>query len=209
MFARRSPRPRLSFCADREFSVTPFGKREKLAENYLSQRDWTCARALANRRAVQQTTGFAKQLEVNWVASTSTVFDAVKTMADAHVGSVLVCKDPSAERKALMGIFTERDYLRKVAVKDLSSRTTPVSQIMTPRSAMRVIYPEFSLYECLDEFENATFRHLPVVVPRPDLGANEEDVVAVLSMRDMVHEFRRFHFANLEYLEEYIDFPVW
>lgn len=74
---------------------------------------------------------------------------------------------------------------------------------------MTVVSLDHTLYELLHLFESATFRHLPVVCPRPDLGPDEEDVLAVLSTRDMVHEFRTFHETNLKYVESFVDFPIW
>lgn len=186
-----------------------FGRREKLAEEYLKHRDWTVEKLLKGRKALKEHTGFARQLQVNWISKDDTVFRAVEEMVKKDVGSLLVCDDVNAERKKFLGIITERDYLRKIVVRNLSSKTTPCEEIMTKRKSISVVTLDHTLYECLHVFEIASFRHLPVITERGDLGENEEDVVAVLSQRDLVHEFRKFHEANLKYIESFIDFPIW
>ena len=78
---------------------------------------------------------------------------------------------------------------------------------MTERKAIQTITPNYSLYECLSIFEKNKFRHLPVITLDPK--TKEEIVLAVISQRDLIDEFRRFHSSNLKYVENFIDFPVW
>ncbi len=187
-----------------------YGQRERLAEEYLQQREWTVERLLQSRRALKEHTGYSKQLQVNWIGQEEFVVTGVREMAKRQVGSLLVCDGlESASRKKFLGILTERDYLQKIVVKDLSSKSTKCKDIMTPRDHLSVVTLDHTLYECLYLFEHANFRHLPVIVQRNDLGEEEEDVIAVISQRDLVHEFRKFHEINLKYLESFVDFPVW
>jgi CBS domain-containing protein len=200
----------------------PFGHREKLAEQYLQQREWTIERLLQNRRALKEHTGFARQLQVNWVHKNDFVSKAVEDMVSKDIGSLLVYDDivvSQAERstnidnnennKKFLGIITERDFLRKVLGENLLPNSTTCGTIMTPRKSLSVVTLDHTLYECLHIFEKGEFRHLPVVSPRGDLGPEEEDVLAVLSQRDLVHEFRKFHETNLKYIESFVDFPIW
>lgn len=190
-------------------STAPLGQRERLAEKYLAQREWTVERLLQSRRLLKEKTTFAKQLAVNWIEKSSTVSNAVDDMVMKEIGSLLVCDDVNAERKQFLGIITERDFLRKLLGKKLSAETTPCEVIMTPRKQLSLVTLDHTLYECLHIFEKGEFRHLPVIASRGDLGPDEEDVLAVLSQRDLVHEFRKFHETNLQYIESFVDFPIW
>ena len=194
----------------RSFSSNPpFGHRERLAEKYLAQREWTVERLLQSRKLLKQNTSLAKQLAVNWIEKSSPVSQAVDDMVGKDIGSLLVCDSLQAENKKFLGIITERDFLRKVLGPKLSPETTTCERIMTPRTKLSVVTLDHTLYECLHVFEKGEFRHLPVVSLRGDLGPEEEDVLAVLSQRDLVHEFRKFHETNLQYIESFVDFPVW
>jgi CBS domain-containing protein len=190
-------------------NAPPFGHRERLAEKYLAQREWTVERLLQSRKMLKEHTNFAKQLAVNWIEKSSPVSKAVDDMVMKDIGSLLVCDNLKAENKKFLGIITERDFMRKVLGPKLSPETTLCEQIMTSRETLSVVTLDHTLYECLHVFEKGEFRHLPVVAQRGDLGPEEEDVLAVLSQRDLVHEFRKFHETNLQYIESFVDFPVW
>jgi CBS domain-containing protein len=208
-----SSRPVIRHLREQRISLStassPFGERERLAEKYLAQKEWTVERLLQSRRVLKEKTRFAPQLGVNWIEKNALVIKAVEEMVEKDVGSLLVCDSITAERKTFLGILTERDFLRKVLVKGLSSKSTACEVIMTPRQNLSVVTLDHSLYECLNVFENSNFRHLPVVAHRGDLGPGEEDVLAVLSQRDLVQEFRKFHEANVQYIESFVDFPIW
>jgi CBS domain-containing protein len=179
-------------------TATPYGHRERLAEKYLAQREWTVERLLESRRLLKENTDFSKQLAVNWVEKTSPVSKAVEEMVTKDIGSLLVCSDIKAESKKFLGIITERDLMRKVMGARLNAETTKCDEVMTARKSLSVVTLDHTLYECLHLFEKGEFRHLPVVALRGDLGPEEEDVLAVLSQRDLVHEFRKFHETNLQ-----------
>jgi len=117
------------------------------------------------------------------------VLDALKLLADKDVGAVLVMDGP-----ALVGIVSERDYARKVALKGKSSGDTPVSEIMT-REVMFVT-PAQTNEECMALMTEKRARHLPVI----DNGR----VVGVLSIGDLVKDAISEQQFIIDQLERYI-----
>jgi CBS domain-containing protein len=120
------------------------------------------------------------------VTSTSTVFDALRTMAEKNVGALLVI-----DEGRLVGILSERDYARKIALKGKSSKDTLVKEIMTEK----VVYvrPEESIEECMALMTEKHFRHLPVI----DNGT----LIGVISIGDVVRTViseQKFIIAQLE-----------
>jgi len=127
------------------------------------------------------------------VAPESTVFDAIKMMADKNIGSLLVMTNGK-----LVGLFTERDYTRKIALQGKSSRDTRVSEII-PRDVITVT-PDDSLEDCMHLMTVNRVRHLPVVE-----GAN---VVGIVSIGDLVNWIISTQNAHIEQMEEYISGSV-
>ena len=132
----------------------------------------------------------------------ASVLDAVRTMVDRDVGSLWVEEQGGAPA----GIVTERDYLRKVVVRGKESVDTAVSEIMTPFAQVVAVTPAATILECLQIMNEKQFRHLPVV-SSADPGAAQ--VVAMISMKDLIKQFTRYHEAQVRYLQEYIPFEVW
>ena len=93
----------------------------------------------------------------------ATVRDALQLMADRNVGSVLIMQGD-----ALLGIFTERDYARKLALKGLASADTLLADVMTAK--LYVVGPRQTVQECLCIMTQARLRHLPVVEAGQVLG---------------------------------------
>lgn len=120
----------------------------------------------------QLLTGKAQALVA--VSPRDTVFHALKVMADNHIGAVLVM-----DGERLVGIFSERDYARKVILAGKSSKETEVAEIMTDKVVFAT--PENSVQECMALMTEGRFRHLPV------LDANEQ-VIGVVSIGDLVKE---------------------
>ena len=90
------------------------------------------------------------------LSPTATVRDALQLMADRNIGSVLIMQG-----EALLGIFTERDYARKLALKGLASADTPLADVMTAK--LYVVSPRQTVQECIGIMTQAKIRHLPVV----------------------------------------------
>jgi CBS domain-containing protein len=119
----------------------------------------------------------------------ATVLDALRLMSEKNVGALLVL---SGGR--LLGVFSERDYARKVILHGKSSKDTPVSEIMTAR--VITIDPERSAGECMALMTERRIRHLPVM----DKG----ELVGVISIGDVVRAVVEEQQFTIRQLESYI-----
>ena len=120
------------------------------------------------------------------VAPYVSVFDALQIMADKNVGALVVL-----DGDKLVGIFSERDYARKVALLGKSSKDTQVLDIMTTRVLCAT--PERTVEQCLALMTDKRVRHLPVI--------DHKKVIGVISIGDMVKEMlaeQQFVIAQLE-----------
>lgn len=117
------------------------------------------------------------------------VLDALKLLADKDVGAVLVM-----DGQRLVGILSERDYARKVALKGKSSGDTPVSEIMTREVVF--VTPTQTNEECMALMTQKRARHLPVI----DNGR----VIGVLSIGDLVKDAISEQQFIIDQLERYI-----
>jgi CBS domain-containing protein len=125
------------------------------------------------------------------ISGDATVFDAVKKMVDANVGAILVTgKNPDS----IEGIFTERDYLRRIAVEGRTSRDTLVRDVMT--SPVLVVGPETSVEEAMALMTDRRIRHAPVV--------EEDRLVGMVSIGDLVRLQSQEQSFKIRYLTEYI-----
>jgi len=131
----------------------------------------------------------AKGSQIYSVAPTDSVLRAIEIMATRHVGALLVMNQGS-----LLGIISERDYARKVILKNRSSHDTPVSEIMTS-PAVTVVATD-TIHHCMQLMTEGRFRHLPVM----DSGR----VVGMLSIGDLVKAVIEEQSATIEQLERYI-----
>lgn len=127
---------------------------------------------------------------VHTIGSTATVFEAIEKMVALNVGSLVVV-DPKSKP---CGIITERDYLRQIALKGRSSRTTAVQEIMTPD--VICVGPTATVEQCLAVMTNKRCRHLPVT----ERGA----LVGLVSVGDLVRHLVRHQQVQIEQLTEYI-----
>ena len=127
--------------------------------------------------------------EVLQIEATETVFDAIKRMVEANVGSILV-----TDGGQIVGILTERDYLRKITLEGRTSRETQVGEIMS--SPLVYVTPQTTIEECMAVMTDRRIRHLPVV--------EEDDVVGVVSIGDVVKYQSREQSFQIQYLTEYI-----
>ncbi len=131
----------------------------------------------------------AKGSEVFSVSPQDSVLHAIEVMATRHVGALLVMSQGS-----LIGIISERDYARKVILKNRSSHDTPVGDIMT--SPATSVTPEDTVHRCMELMTEGRFRHLPV------LKAGR--VVGMLSIGDLVKAVIQEQTEHIEQLERYI-----
>ena len=123
------------------------------------------------------------------VAPTASVFDAVKLMAEKNVGALLVMEDGK-----IVGIFTERDYARKIALKGLSSRQTLVRDIMISR--VMYVRPSQTNEECMALMTDNRLRHLPVL----DNGK----LIGLISIGDLVKDIISEQKFIIDQLQHYI-----
>ncbi len=130
-----------------------------------------------------------KSPEVFAVAPQSAVIDAIRLMAEKGIGAVLVM-----EGGQLAGILSERDYARKIVLHERSSRTTPVSEIMTAKVV--TVAPSEQVEHCLQLVTDYRIRHLPVV----DAGS----VIGVISIGDLVKAVIDEQAQKLDQLQQYI-----
>ena len=98
----------------------------------------------------------AKGDEVHTVEPQATVFDSLKKMAENDIGALVVM-----DAGRVVGIFTERDYARKMILKERSSRDTPVRKVMTDH--VITVDPSTSIEVCMDLMTYRHIRHLPVI----------------------------------------------
>ena len=123
------------------------------------------------------------------IAPDTTVFDALHTMMEKNISAILIMED-----KELLGIFTERDYARKLILQGKSSRDTLVKEIMT--ADLHVLYHNNSIDECMEVMTEKKIRHLPVM--------KEETVIGMISIGDVVKYIIEDQKQTIQQLERYI-----
>ena len=105
----------------------------------------------------------SKRHGVASVTPETSVLDALKVMAEKEIGAVLVL-----DGDALAGIFSERDYARKVVLQGKASKDTPVREIMTEKVVC--VHPEQTIEDCMGLMTDKRVRHLPVLQGRKVIG---------------------------------------
>lgn len=123
------------------------------------------------------------------VAASDSVFHALEVMAQHNIGAVLV-----AEGERYVGIFSERDYARKIILKGLESKKTPVADSMTRE--MITVNPKTTVEQCMELMTKYHIRHLPVV--------ENERLTGLVSIGDVVHSIISEQQGYISNLEEYI-----
>jgi len=136
----------------------------------------------------------AKGHDVYSVRPTATVYEALEVMAEKNLGAVMVVDD----KNAVKGIFSERDYARKIIIKGRGERTTRVKEIMT----QKVLYVELStsIRDCMSLMTGKRIRHLPVMEANRLVGViSIGDVVkAHISVQESVISQQEFRISQLE-----------
>lgn len=119
----------------------------------------------------------------------SMVYDAIETMVDQNVGSTLI-----VDGTDLVGIFTERDYLRRIVIQGRTSKTTTVRDVMTVD--VMVTTPDTTIEECLARMTQARCRHLPVVT--------DGTIRGIVSIGDCVKQLLQDAKGEVDSLQNYV-----
>lgn len=117
------------------------------------------------------------------------VFDALQTLANHDVGALMVM-----EQGKLVGVFSERDYTRKIALAGKSSKETQVQDIMTAK--VLTVTAETSTEDCMALMSQKKIRHLPVL--------DGDKVLGMISIRDLMDEIIADQEATINQLQSYI-----
>ncbi|MEO5616153.1 MAG: CBS domain-containing protein [Candidatus Eisenbacteria bacterium] len=130
-----------------------------------------------------------KDGQVHTLSADASVYAAVQRMVEHNIGSLVVLDDGE-----IAGIFTERDYLRRVSLPERPARLTPLRDVMT--ASIVCVGPDSSVQECMAMMTRERIRHLPVV-----RGA---ELVGVISIGDLVKYVSDEREVELRYLTGYI-----
>nr|MBC7613488.1 CBS domain-containing protein [Pseudopedobacter sp.] len=131
-----------------------------------------------------------KENRVVIVNSEAMVFEALGIMMDYNISAILIVDDGT-----LKGIFTERDYARKVVLKGKSSKEVQIKDVMT--TAPIVISPQDSLDHCMELMTHKHIRHLPVM--------DENKLTGMVSIGDVVKYIIEDQKQIIKNLESYIN----
>jgi CBS domain-containing protein len=126
---------------------------------------------------------------VHTITPSTSVFDAVRRMAEKNIGALLVMEDVK-----IVGIITERDYARKIILMGRSSKETPVRDVMT--SPVMYVRPDQTNEECMALMTDNRVRHLPVM----DNGK----LIGLISIGDLVKDIIAEQKFTIQQLEHYI-----
>lgn len=130
-----------------------------------------------------------KGVEVFSIVSTITVFEALRVMGEKNIGALLVI-----EEGVLKGILSERDYARKIILKDKASKKTPVSDIM--ECDVVTVKPSDNLEYCMGLMSGRRIRHLPVI--------EDGKIIGLVSIGDVVKAIIEVQKATIKHLDSYI-----
>lgn len=132
----------------------------------------------------------AQKGNVIWsISPEATVFEAIQRMAEKNIGAVVVL-----ENETLLGLISERDYTRKVALLGRSSKETLVKDIMT--TSVVTVTPEHTVEECLRLMNDKRVRHLPVL--------KGGKLIGIVSIGNLVNWIISAQSETIHQLEDYI-----
>jgi len=129
-----------------------------------------------------------KQTQVWSISPDATVFEAIQLMAEKNIGAL-----PVLSGQKLIGIVSERDYTRKVAIKGKSSKDTKVSEILAPPVTAT---PSHSVEECMKLMTVNRVRHIPIL--------DGEALISIVSIGDLVNWIITAQSVTINQLESYI-----
>tara|TARA_B100001179_G_scaffold31126_1_gene19028 strand:- start:122 stop:556 length:435 start_codon:yes stop_codon:yes gene_type:complete len=123
------------------------------------------------------------------VEPNTTIFEALKIMSEKEIGALLVMED-----EKLTGIFSERDYARKVILKGKSSKETPVGELMTKK--VFYIDSQKTINDCMAMMTAKRIRHVPVI--------EDNQVMGIVTIGDVVNQIISEQEVTINHLENYI-----
>jgi len=124
------------------------------------------------------------------VCPEDTVYKALEIMSEKNVGALLVIDSDTN----IVGLFSERDYARKIALKGKTSKNTTVSELMSTN--VLYVNPGQTIQECMALMNNKLVRHLPVI--------EEKQLVGIISIGDIVNKLISDQQFAINELEKYI-----
>jgi len=130
-----------------------------------------------------------KSRPVQTIGPDATVFETIRKMVDENIGSIVV-----ADGEQIRGIFTERDYLRRIVLENRTSKTTRVAEVMTDN--VICADPHRSVEDCMAIMSQARIRHLPVI--------DDGKLVGIVSIGDLVKFLSMEREIEIRYLTDYI-----
>ena len=131
----------------------------------------------------------AKGNQIWSVEPKATIFEALEIMSEKEIGALLVMEDGK-----LTGIFSERDYARKVILKGKSSKETPVGELMTKK--VFYIDPQKTINDCMAMMTAKRIRHVPVI--------EDNQVMGIVTIGDVVNQIISEQEVTINHLENYI-----
>ena len=131
----------------------------------------------------------AKGNQIWSVEPKATIFEALEIMSEKEIGALLVMEDGK-----LTGIFSERDYARKVILKGKSSKETPVGELMTKK--VFYIDPQKTINDCMAMMTAKRIRHVPVI--------EDNQVMGIITIGDVVNQIISEQEVTINHLENYI-----
>lgn len=131
-----------------------------------------------------------KPIQIFSVSESTSVLDALKLMTEKNISALLIM-----ENEQLLGIFTERDYARKIVLQGKTSMETPISEAMTANPI--TVSPKDSIELCMQIMTDKHIRHLPVVA--------EDKALGMVSIGDVVKFIIADQKQTISQLESYIN----
>ncbi|GAQ80917.1 cystathionine beta-synthase family protein [Klebsormidium nitens] len=147
----------------------------------------TIADILRNKKGEKERGSFL------WCQTDDTVYDAVRQMTQHNVGALVVMK---SGKDGIAGIITERDYLRKVAIENRTSKETKVGDIMTVEAKLVTVTPDTQVLQAMQLMTEHRIRHIPVV--------DDHKMHAMISIGDVVRAVVDEHREEVKRLNDYI-----
>lgn len=123
------------------------------------------------------------------VEPNTTVYGAIELMCEKNIGGLLIL-----ENDQLVGIFTERDYARKIILKGKSSKEAKIAEVMTRNPF--TVSSDSSIEQCMEMMSDKNIRHLPVV--------DQGKLVGMISIGDVVKQIIQDQKGIIEHLESYM-----